>query len=359
MRVWQVAAGDKGRDNAFPELFLKHDVMLLGPGNPGDVRKPESDYSRFKPGKVSVLKRFANDVKPGDYVILRLGTRALSVGIVADEDYDWDMRFSDVNGWALQHVRRVCWQKDAPSKLDKLQTKKNFFAPRGAMISRVNDPGRLKRLGPILEACKPRKLKPLPDHLGDPLSDDEVGELLFSRGLSQGRVDSLIDTIGRQRRMLRWYDEHGLESGRPTEHEVVAYMVLPILLSLGWSEQLLAVEWKNIDLAAFSQTPTTPSDCVMVCEAKGRRSSLQERTLKQAVGYVSKKKLTTCRHVLLTQGHRFYLYKSDKNGNWPEQPTGYLNLAQLRTHYLVPDGANAIDTLMAMTPQAILGGQGL
>lgn len=359
MRVWQVAAGDKGRDNAFPELFLKHDVMLLGPGNPGDIRSPESDYSRFKPGKVGVLNRFANNVRPGDYVVLRLGTRAISAGIVADEEYAWDTRFSDVNGWSLQHTRRVCWHQDAPAKLGKLQANNDFFAPRGAMISRVNDQARLKRIEPILEACTPRPLKALPDHLADPLSDDEVGELLFSRGLSQGRVDALIQTIGRQRRMLRWYNEHGEESGRPTEHEVVAYMVLPLLLALGWSEQLLAVEWKSIDLAAFGRTPTTPSDCVMVCEAKGMRSSLQERTLKQAKGYLSKKKLTTCRHVLLTQGHRFYLYKSDKNGKWPEQPIGYLNLAQLRTHYLVPDGANAIDTLMAMTPQAILGGQGL
>ncbi len=68
---------------------------------------------------------------------------------------------------------------------------------------------------------------------------------------------------------LGWYREYGHASARPDEHEVVAHMVLPLLLALGWSEQLLAVEWHKVDLAGFWGTPTIPENCVLMCEAKG------------------------------------------------------------------------------------------
>ena len=56
----------------------------------------------------------------------------------------------------------------------------------------------------------------------------------------------------------------------------MAHIILPLLLALGWSEQLLAVEWQKIDLAAFGSTPTTAKTCVLVCEAEGLGHGLQD-----------------------------------------------------------------------------------
>ncbi|MEX2387055.1 MAG: hypothetical protein WD534_04175 [Phycisphaeraceae bacterium] len=135
-------------------------------------------------------------------------------------------------------------------------------------------------------------------------------------------------------------------------------MVLPMLLALGWSEQLLAVEWNKIDLAAFGRTPTTASTCAMVCEAKGMEAGLQGPAYGQARRYVEKQKLTACRHILLTQRERFYLYDRKDDGAWQAEPSGYLNLTKLRAGCVIPRNTNAIDTLMALTPQGVFGANG-
>ncbi|MFN3167786.1 MAG: hypothetical protein ACE37H_12055 [Phycisphaeraceae bacterium] len=360
MRVWQVAAGDPGRD--YSRLFFDHDIVLLGPGRHGDIRENKSDYAGWSNQKIGSIRSMADQVEPGDIMVMRVGAQVIGVGIVPDghdAGYRWDETYDDIHGWDLHHMRRVCWTpihdlvQGRSSGLDK------FFTGRWNMFSGLNQREMAERIRPLADQCEQRQLRTLPDPIGPVMEDDEVGEALFSRGLSQDNVDALLDTIARQRRMLRWYREHGEESDRPKEHEVVAYMALPMLLALGWSEQLLGIEWKKVDLAAFRKTPTTPDNCVLVCEAKGMKSGLQGRAYPQAQNYTKKLELDRCKHILLTQGQRFYLYRRSETGDWPEQPAGYLNLLKIRQRNLMPAGTSGIDTLKAMTPQEILGGQGL
>ena len=170
-------------------------------------------------------------------------------------------------------------------------------------------------------------------------------------------ADDVVKAIRRQERLLRWYGEQGNSSGRPNEHEVVAYMVLPMLLALGWSEQLLAVEWKNADIAAFSATPTEAANCVLLCEVKGLWHGLQD-TLEQAVAYVRKSDLVNCRHIMLTQGARFYVFdrrSEDSHLEWGPSPAGYFNVEKMRRNYVVPSGTDALETIMSLTPARMLG----
>lgn len=165
-------------------------------------------------------------------------------------------------------------------------------------------------------------------------------------------VERLLAAIGRQRRLLKWYREHGSASHRPTEHEVVAYMVLPMLLALGWSEQLLAIEWNRIDLAAFRRTPTTAKGCVLVCEAKGMGHGLGD-SLGQACRYVESLELKACRSVLLTEGGRFYLFERGSDG-WGENPVGYFNVEKMRRRYVVPPNTDALRTILKLTPERMM-----
>lgn len=360
MRVWQVAAGDPGRD--YSRLFFEHDIVLLGPGRHGDIRVRSADYVGWTNQKIGSIRSMADQVEPGDVMVMRVGAQAVGIGVVPGDDdagYRWDETYDDIHGWDLHHMRRVCWTPLTDLVEGRASWADKFFSGRWNMFSRLNQSEMAERIRPLAEQCQQRLLKTLPEAIGPVMEDDEVGESLFSRGLSQENVEALLDTIARQRRLLRWYREHGKESDRPTEHEVVAYMALPMLLALGWSEQLLAIEWKKVDLAAFRRTPTTPKDCVLVCEAKGMKAGLQGGAYPQAQKYAMRLKLDHCRHILLTQGQRFYLYRRSQGGEWPAEPAGYLNLLKIRHRNLVPTGTSAIDTLMAMTPQAILGGQGL
>lgn len=336
--------------------------MVLGPGSPGCLRDSDSDYSHLTAAKRGSLLAMANDVMPGDFVVMRVGPQLVGIGQVPNgtaAEYEWNPTFDDIHGWDLHHTRRVCWRPIEEFTNGEAAWVKNFFSGRWGMFSRVRAKEMVDRLAPLIGSCATRKLRPLPPSAGPLLEDEEVGELLFSRGLSQDSVDALLESIARQRRLLRWYREYGKESARPREHEVVAYMILPMLLALGWSEQLLAVEWNKVDLAAFRRTPTRAADCVLVCEAKAMRSGLQGRPQKQAQAYVLNQKLGSCRHILLTQGQRFYLYQRASSGDWIDEPVGYFNLLKLRHKYVMPANTSAIDTLISLTPQAILGNQGL
>lgn len=145
---------------------------------------------------------------------------------------------------------------------------------------------------------------------------------------------------------------HYEPANRPTEHEVVAHIILPMLLALGWSEQLLAVEWHKIDLAIFNGTPTDAPRCKLVCEAKSMEHGLQD-DFQQAAGDVERHGLTEYNTIVLANGGRFYLFRRHPGSTWTAEPDGYLNVLKIREDHLLPAGTNAVDTLMALTPARI------
>lgn len=116
-RVWQIACGERGR--FYDNLFLDHDVMFLGPGEPG-----EYDYAtyqkwaadgRIKKSHPGRIRRFRDGVQPDDIVLLRKGYRVISIGIARDSNCYYNKSLDDVYGWQLQHCRTVCWQRCSPS----------------------------------------------------------------------------------------------------------------------------------------------------------------------------------------------------------------------------------------------------
>lgn len=346
-QVWQIAAGDRGRN--YTELFLRHDVMFMGPGDYGDYISNKEAYR-----KSSQVKRFASSVKQGDIVLLRFCHCVVAIGKVAGEGYEWNRVFDDVFGWDLQHTHRVLWQHHPTEQLTEIQKEKDLFGDRKQQptFTAVYDKSVLDRITSLFDQCRTRPLNPMPEKLPEPLTMEQLGEELFSKGLPNEAVDKVIVAIQRQRRLAKWYEEHGGKSVRPTEHEVVAHMILPFLLALGWSEQLLAVEWHKIDLAAFWGTPTIDENCCLVCEAKGLGHGLQN-IFAQATKYVEKSKLNNCKKIVLTDGTRLYLYQRLKNSEWNEVPVGYLNFKLIRTNHIAPANTNAVDTIMALTPAGI------
>jgi hypothetical protein len=354
-QVWQIAAGEK--DRIYIDLFLNHDVMFMGPGRFGAYHKDTYESLKkdgvIKKGIATQLRQFCTEIKHRDIVLLRLGSQAKAIGLIRPwklPEYFWTQTFDDVYGWDLQHTRRVIWQHDLTDELQKMQKSKGLFHYRGSTFSKVHK--RLEsQLKDLYGQCKLRDLKPLPS-LSQPLTLEELGTELFSKGLPNEDVDKFILAIQRQRRLVKWYQKSGKQCKRPSEHEVVAHMILPLLLALGWSEQLLAVEWRKVDLAAFGNTPTIPTNCCLVCEAKGYGHGLQN-IFTQAATYVKKLKLDNCKRILLTDGARLYLYQRKKDDGWDENPVGYLNVNLVRTSHLIPSGTNGIDTIMALTPAGI------
>lgn len=358
-KVWQIAAGDEGR--GYSALFIAHDLMFLGPGYLGefdrDIYKKAAADGWIKDSAVGMIERFSQRVETGDVVLLRQAQRVVAIGLVHADGYRHDSTFDDVHGWDLEHTHRVLWQDELVEDLARLQTEAALFSHLMQMptFTRVHDPSVLDLLQPLISRCTSRDPRPRPSALPPPLTLEEVRQALTACGLIT--ADRVVEAITRQRRLLAWYREFGDRSSRPNEHEVVAYMIVPLLLALGWPEERLAIEWQQIDVAGFTGTPNGSSNCVLVCEAKRLQHGLQT-VWAQPARYVQQHGLTACRSILVSQGARFYLFERPMNAPWPESPapTGYINIEQIRTAHLMPPGADAIATLMKLTPPAILTG---
>lgn len=352
-QVWQIACGEKGR--RYQQAFLDHDVMFLGPGRFGaytpTLYDANPDCQPEGLGSIACVRQFATEVRPGDLVLLRSGYTVLSIGVV-DSEYFHTVAFDDVHGWDLEHCRRVIWQRQHDEALRDIQSTSGLFADRKQIptFTRVKHPRNLDPIRALLQLVQKRPLNEMPELPAEPLTPEEFSDALFREGLSYDACLHVERAIRKLRGLLNWYSQER-SPGRPTEHEVVAHMILPLMLALGWSEQLLSIEWRKIDLAVFTRAPTIPSSCGLVCEAKGMNNPLQN-VVEQAVHYCDKHRLDNCSKILVGDGGYFSLYRK-ADGKWETDPSGYISLRKLRRHYLLPKGADAVTTLMALTPQHI------
>ncbi len=299
--IRQLAAGQASR--SYADVFLKYGVGHIGPGDAGPW-KPERDDDEFEGGFV---RRFASEVKVGDVFLLRTGiSRICALGIVAS-DYLYLSQFDDVNGWDLQHARRVRWCK--------LPQEHTFTTPVfGANPTRFSGTWNEE----VLDYAD-RFLNSPPTHWQTaalPELPAEEPPLEDVPVTLQGLVAAANDLVP-----LLWdrqaFGEH------PSEDELIAHFVVPFLRALGWPPERIAVKWRNIDVADFRALPRIPENCHVVIEAK-RLGAGVEGALEQAMGYL--KALGTLRDVVVTDGIRYRMYSCQS----AFKPIAYANLGRLK-----------------------------
>ncbi len=339
-KIWQQACGDTDRNYA--GVCLKWDVILNGPGYAGPY--PECDEKlrkdEWSSKKVTDLKRFAEDMKDGDIVVLRLGTtNILGVGIIVGE-YEWLEEFSDIDGWDLQHVRRVRWlwkNKNDP------QIFPTYTLKQGDTTQRLNSKVVTDWLETInvKKAEYERNLRVLPKSTSCEVKLEEISEYLFDRGVSSNSIELLITEIGELTRIAKWYKKFS----DPSEFETVAYLVVPLLRALGWTPQKMAIEWHNVDIALFSQLPREDANLNIVVEAKKKGNSCLSAK-SQAEAYSQGKK--NCNRLIVTDGLRYGVYlKKQKSFKLH----AYFNLTKLKSEYPVYECHGIQEALRTMTPE--------
>ena len=298
--IWQLAGGPSTRPYA--DVFLRYGVGLIGPGDAG-VWKPGCDDNEFE-GRF--VRHFANEMKVGDIVLLRTGIATITaIGLVAS-DYLHLNQFDDVNGWDLQHARRIRW-----CKLPQEHTfNSSIFGANPPRLSRSNKNEIRDFAGKFVNSPPTRwQEMPLPDL---PLEEPEL---------------NIIPTHLKEI-IAQAHDLHGIywdrnKAEHPTEGELVAHFVVPFFRCLGWPPELIAVKWRYIDVAIFTSLPRNPQNCRFVIEAK-RLGAGVEVALKQAKEYV--KSLDSSMDIIVTDGLRYRLYSGEKD----YKPITYANLIRLK-----------------------------
>ena len=299
--IWQLAGGPISRPYA--DVFLRYGVGLIGPGDAG-AWTPERDDDEYEGGFV---RRYAIDMQVGDIVLLRNSISSITALGVVVSNYMYLTQFDDVNGWDLQHARRIRWCK--------LPHEYSFGSPvfgaNPTRCSRIwNDEvkdyaERFLNSPPTQwqEAALPELPEEEPDlELVPPSLEDIVAQACDLGALYWDRQN---------------FGEH------PTEDELVAHFVVPLLRKLGWPPERIAIKWRWVDIAVFSALPRTPENCRFIIEAK-RLGAGVEGALEQAKGYLES--LGVIRDVIVTDGIRYRMYSGEKGF----APIAYANLIRLK-----------------------------
>lgn len=315
MNYWQIAAGEGVRD--YSNVFLKFGIMLMGSGSPGPYFENKASYLGYHDWRARVVD-FAERAKKGDIVILKKPQHqeweVQAVGRIIG-DYEYIDQFDDVEGWNIPHCRKVEWVCPENSEV-KLSVK---GLTRGTFKA-VHQSDVINRAKSFLDEGKKFPVSEIPPD-AKRMSDEDLIESLIDNGLRPDESERVIETIWRVRRLARWYVRHGEDI---SEYETRTFLIVPILLALGWSEQRIKIEWKKMDIAFFKGVYGKNESPCMILESKRMWEGLSYAK-GQAENYA--KLYPKCSRSVVSDGMCYRLYEKENN-SWVWK--AYMNLLRLR-----------------------------
>lgn len=310
-------------------------MVRFGPGRQGqwprcaDTLRTEGWSAR----KVDSIRKYHEDVEPGDMVVLKLGTSNVhGVGRVESAVW-WYDDFGDIDGWDLQFVRRVSWlwkgESGEPMHFETGSLKWGDTVQElrrtGAVYEwLLETPERETELPALPSSCRPNRRIPR-------MEIAEIAEYLFDLGIAAGAINDLTESMLGLQQIASWYERSGTT---PSESETIAYLAVPLLRTLGWTPQRMAVEWRKIAIALFEGLPRDDESLATVVEVKKfGRSCLSARS--QGAGYAVGSGRNWCSRLVVTDGIRYGIYVKEKNGSFPNTPAAYMNLNRMVRRYPV------------------------
>ncbi|OIJ17343.1 hypothetical protein BKP37_02225 [Anaerobacillus alkalilacustris] len=338
---WQQGGGDG--DRVYCDICFQYGVILNGPGYAGKLNinvKKKMLSDGISPRKVSDLQRFCFEMQEGDIVVLRVGTKEIhGVGVIVGE-YEWNNIFSDVDGWDMQHCRRVRWLWKAEGKTKAKEfpvyTLKQGDTTQKLTSDDVKD--WIDSLG--LDLKKEVKIPVLPDENTEETSIEDISDYLYEKGVAGNSIKTLVDVIDDLHMIAKWYKR----TPAPSEFETEAYLIIPLLRALGWTPQKMAIEWNRVDIALFDKLPREDANLIAVVEAKRKGNSCLT-AFSQAEDYSKNK--SRCNRLIVTDGLRYGVFIKDGDVYIRH---AYMNLTEFKGKYEIYECAGIKEALWAMTP---------
>lgn len=268
-RVLQVSGGKRERD--YHGWFIDHDVAAIGPGGLGPW-DPNEAGNYVGNGK-SALKAFY-EAEIDQVVVLTVGLQVKAVGLVKERaDYKKDMRL--FGNWDLFHVARVVWSTPGNPLVDRLLLEapkyKGQIKPRACWLGGGNAE---------LSAWASSAVDVLQSegHLGKEslvdldFEDKAIDADQWRKSVPTEVQNEVIEIVDRSKELWRAIESRKW-SPPASENEIVALIVVPFLIALGWQPSNLALEWHpwgrfRADVAGFSTENRIREDCRLLVEAK-------------------------------------------------------------------------------------------
>lgn len=329
-KYWQIAAGSSGRNYA--HYFLKHGIAFVGGGN---------------------NKSTMSSVELGDIVVIKKGTKLIvAVGVVVSREgvfsgcgsKGW---LNDFDGWQLPAFCFVDWKiPKAPVDTTGLTR---------STIQKIHQHKHKIIVDSILSKGASVDYEPEPEDTLS-VSDDRLLKFLVKEGLRPASADDLTQTIAKIRLLADYY-YHSCKWKDVREHETRTFLVIPLLIALGWSEQQIKIELAcgqgRIDIACFKRNyHGNNNECLSIIETKGFSSGL-DYAPKQARAYA--KDFPNCKVVIVTNGYCYKVYLRGDNG-FSLEPSAYLNILNPTERYpLAPSNVGgAPDAIKWLLPNTLI-----
>ncbi len=335
--TWQIGTGDDSRQ--YQDVFFRYGVALVGPGYPGKEGDPSTQaFYKNHPG-IKNWGAVLAQVIPGQWLIARKGKGVIvAVGQVL-EGYNFSEIFEDVEGWTLQHFVRVKWYR--PLTQDKMIWLDSYCLSQSTLQG-CNSPEVYQAIyaWDFEEVQVEQNLQDVSFKI---LTIADLVNALVDEGVRIKDAEDIGLTIQRIIRLAEYYinyDEQALEA------EIVSFLILPLFIALGWSEQKIKLQYNYIDIALFKEAfagnyQTEPE---IIIEAKQYYNGLSF-TSKQIEGYA--KRYPGCKKFIATNGFRYKYYERD---NEQLVYKGYFNLMHLKNKDLAKNAPlDAISTILAIS----------
>jgi hypothetical protein len=280
--VWQIAAGSDGRD--YIDRFLRHGMAFVG-GN----------------SQCTTMNR---DVQLGDKIILKRGmSQIVAVGDVVardgkfkgDGDKDW---LRDFDGWDLRAWCYVDWHKpNKPISTSGLTR---------ATIQRISQQHLLSLANEVLNSNPPIKTYEAEPASTKEIDDNTLISNLIQLGLRATAAEDLTQALRRIRLLTQFYLNR--DRSLTNEHDARTFLVVPLLIALGWAEQKIKIELPvpgggRVDIGCFGKPYNGDDDqnqCIALIETKGLAQGLDYAT-NQAHRYAMS--FASCKVVIATNGY--------------------------------------------------------
>ncbi len=245
-KVWQIAAGSRDRD--YIKMFYDWGIATIGPGHLG--KWDEREYKKagdnvVNKNDINTLRRFAKEVKPGNYIILKIGKEVRAIGVVEEykegNAYFWKENFKYVDGWELGHCIKVKWRKIKGLKLSRGLSIQKFRS----YTANQKDIDKIKR---IIKSKKPINSKSL----------YKIENLKLPEKLLEGNYKRYLKPVFKNSgttpeefwkqvsKLQKYVNENELYNY--SEEEVKIFLIIPILNALGFCNKHIALEHKHIDI---------------------------------------------------------------------------------------------------------------
>lgn len=350
---WQIASG--AGDRSYHEEFIDWGIAFVG------ERYWFPDHGKGM-----------RHVKKGDIVLLRgkrehaektgSGEQIVAVGEVVENEGrhngcgDKEI-LRDFDGWDLPAYCYVDWCEVFDGEKTSVRT----------TIAQIHNNHLRQYANTILQdrsnsrGRSPRNIPNEPEAID---FKEIAGELV-----GRDHIDDLTSELLRICDLANYYYRFEYEHwSEIKEHEIRAFLIIPLLLALGWDERRIKVELspgrlgepdgrKSIDLACFSkdylpgEREANRENCRLLIESKRFDAGIKKGAPEQVKEYA--KDLPNCKTVVATNGYCYKVFeRSSSKDSFSEGAVAYLNIRSPKRNYpLDPSVGGALEVLKFLLPE--------